>query len=341
MQEHDDTSAEPADASSRTSRRMLMTALGAAVVGATVASPEHADATSGTMLYGTTNDAGGSDTVLTENSDLGQTLRVQNTGTGGAFVAAGGNNGWGAFASGRGGVYANGHDFGASVNIPDSADPVNGYALRAFSNGSAPAVVATCDHGPAVRAFSGSQQPLILEPNILQGQSSPPDSAAEAGTLYMDHLGRLLLCVASGHPGTWRIIGANASAGAWFPLTPGRVHDSRAGIRIVPNAVATVFVGDSHTSSGAIDVSGFVPLGATAVSFNLTVTLTVGSGYLAVLPGDVSTSATSTINWFATGQTFANASLCKLDDQLNLNVRCGGPAGAGAHFIVDVTGYYM
>lgn len=77
----------------------------------------------------------------------------------------------------------------------------------------------------------------------------------------------------------------------------------------------------------------------TAVTYNITVTSTVATGYLAV-EGNNTTVSASTINWFGAGQTLANAATVKLNDARVIAVICGG-TGATTHFIVDVTGYYL
>ena len=73
-----------------------------------------------------------------------------------------------------------------------------------------------------------------------------------------------------------------------------------------------------------------------AAMINLTVTETVGSGYLAVgNPGPDGTRTTSNINWSASGQTLANLALTTLFEG-NLTIFAGG--GGSTNFIVDLMG---
>ena len=85
--------------------------------------------------------------------------------------------------------------------------------------------------------------------------------------------------------------------------------------------------------------SGVVPPGATAITFNLTVTDTTGLGFAAVAPGDAASTDTSTINWTAAGMVVANATMVQLDTARQVKVFVGGTPGASTHFIIDVTGY--
>ncbi|HUF98281.1 MAG TPA: hypothetical protein VMM60_09130, partial [Ilumatobacter sp.] len=90
--------------------------------------------------------------------------------------------------------------------------------------------------------------------------------------------------------------------------------------------------------TGGVTVPGLVPPGATAVMFNLTVTDTIGPGYLNVSPGLVTEVAASTINWTETGTSLANSSMVGLSDDRLIRVWCA--PSASTHFIVDILGYY-
>lgn len=114
------------------------------------------------------------------------------------------------------------------------------------------------------------------------------------------------------------------------PLTPARAYDSRTGAgRINPGQRRTVDV----TRGGTIPV----PADATAVVYTLTVTDTVGAGYLAVGPAGAGSPSASTINWSVTGQTLANSTVVAVNGG-QVDVFAGG--GGATNFIVDVVGYY-
>ena len=127
------------------------------------------------------------------------------------------------------------------------------------------------------------------------------------------------------------------------PITPARVYDSRRA-QPQPGRISgasgprVISVADGRSgATGAVTDPDIVPAGATAVAYNLTVTGTTGPGHLGVAPGDVTTTATSAINWMAARTTLANASTVALDAQRRIALI---PAGAAAHAVVDVVGYY-
>lgn len=132
------------------------------------------------------------------------------------------------------------------------------------------------------------------------------------------------------------------SAGAFYPIDPIRVYDSR---RAAPNPGQLVSGGSRlvsvangrSLSTGAVTQPNVVPVGATAVVFNLTVTGAVAGGFLAITPGGAATYNASMIN-FAAGQTIANASTVKLN--ANRQVKVFG-SGGPVHFILDISGYYL
>ena len=126
--------------------------------------------------------------------------------------------------------------------------------------------------------------------------------------------------------------------GAFHAINPTRVYDSRDG------TPAPLLGGKTHTVSLANATASFggqanvVPAGASAVAYNLTVTATVGSGYLGVYPAGGSLSA-SAINWYAAGQTLANAATVALGGDRQVVVQAGG--SGSTHLAIDVTGYYL
>ena len=74
------------------------------------------------------------------------------------------------------------------------------------------------------------------------------------------------------------------------------------------------------------------------VMMNLTVTDTLGFGFLTVFSADITaTPNVSSINWFANGMSVANHVVSAVD-LAQLKVACGG--GGSTHFIVDVIGVY-
>jgi hypothetical protein len=167
------------------------------------------------------------------------------------------------------------------------------------------------------------------------GSQTPPPSRFDAhndGELTIDDNRDVWLCVESGSPGIWRKLTGPTTAGAFHPIVPARVFDSRSSSPFTPNSSRAVAV--------AVSLQGveIVPVGATAVTFNVTVTETQGPNYVSVNPGDAAGFTASTLNW-AGGYDVANASVCRLDASRQLRVFCGDQPGS-AHVILDVTGYY-
>lgn len=184
----------------------------------------------------------------------------------------------------------------------------------------------------------------------LKVASSNPAPRARAnaharGEIDTDTNGDLWLCTVAGSPGTWRKIAGPASAGAYHAVSPGRVYDSRLhALNHAPisNTNGPYTLGTSARADALTGVyvqSNFVPPGSTAITANVTITGTTGSGFLVVNPGGVGTVNASTINWFGAGQTLANGVSLTLGGDRQLTVVLGGVGST--HFIIDVTGYYL
>lgn len=163
-----------------------------------------------------------------------------------------------------------------------------------------------------------------------------------AGTLARNTDGSLWYCYA---PDRWQRLSGPAAGGGFHPITPVRAFDSRnptfpdSGI-FLPGSQRDISVADGRDgATGAVTTPAAVPPGATAVTFNATVTQTTDGSYLSVVPGGIGTTDTSTVNWSGPNERVANASLSRLggDRQLRL---IAGPAGT-FHCIIDITGYYL
>jgi hypothetical protein len=167
-----------------------------------------------------------------------------------------------------------------------------------------------------------------------------------------------------GQPWTIIVIGTSPSAGftgiivqytlpfnVFVPITPARVFDSRctgAGGKLAVGAPRTVNVKDAHNpdaSACAVSTANAVPAGATAVSYNLTITNTNSTwGSIDLLPGTSTTITGSSINWTAPGTTLANGGVIKLGTgaaERKITAVMSGPASATVDFVIDITGYYI
>lgn len=71
----------------------------------------------------------------------------------------------------------------------------------------------------------------------------------------------------------------------------------------------------------------------------MTATATTGGSFLAVVPGDVSESLVSSLNWTGSGASIANAGIVGVDANRDVNI-IAGPGGS-FDAIIDITGYYI
>ncbi|MEP7045959.1 MAG: hypothetical protein ABI949_04735 [Ilumatobacteraceae bacterium] len=178
----------------------------------------------------------------------------------------------------------------------------------------------------------------------LTGAGIDPNTRADAhnrGEIDIDVSGNLWYCAVAGTPGTWRQLGGPSAAGAFHAISPVRAYDSRwtGGTPLVTNSSRIVSVADGHTLAGVVDAANAVPARATAVAYNITITQTVGSGFLSVTPGNATDITTSAINWATSGLNLANGLIVGLDASRQIKVFCGG--GGSTDFIVDVNGYFL
>ncbi|WP_027344016.1 hypothetical protein [Hamadaea tsunoensis] len=222
-----------------------------------------------------------------------------------------------------------GTSFSRNYDIADD-QPILAVAGLA---GTGPALLAKSASGIGVSA-SG----VRLVPAATDGP--PATGRHEVGEVWCDAGRELYLCSAAGTPGTWRRMGVSASAARWggspgvlYLLNkPFRLFDSRttkAG-RLDPRkgSVEIVFEGATYP-----DGSPGLPAHLGGILANLTVTGTVGAGFVtsAVQYNDL--PAPSYINWFATGQTLANTTLLPAINGSYFY------ASAPTHLIIDVIGF--
>jgi hypothetical protein len=200
---------------------------------------------------------------------------------------------------------------------------------------------------------SGVGTGAFLHGGRANARLSPSGAAAPSrgdqhlrGDLVADGSGNLWYCTATGTPGQFRKLAGPATAGSFHPLTPGRVYDSRVSVPGPAGPLGgagghrTISVADSRNpANGAVVSANFVPAGATAVFCNLTIVSQTGSGYLLLNPGGTTTIGASTINWTDPGQVVANGVVATLNANRQITVVSG--TGGSAHFLVDVTGYYL
>jgi hypothetical protein len=132
-----------------------------------------------------------------------------------------------------------------------------------------------------------------------------------------------------------------ATGDVYVPITPFRTMDSRLYSDGFMQGGYEIYFDVLTDLWGAAKV----PSNAVAVTYNLTVTETVGSGYLSIYPGDSTWPGTSAVNWQSSGETIANGGTVALGSYSapgQVFIFCGPASTAlGAKFVLDITGYYI
>lgn len=378
----------PGTVHGRIPRRGLLLGGVGALVGATasVASSVPAAATTGNMQFGAFNSAGTSATVLNSSNAASGTLVLQNTAGGAALNSLGFSGPGATIASTRGTALiaqSNGASSGIEVtskgigiNVESVANGIevrsdDGIGITTFGDvgiqaaGTTGAALiglsgvgayasSTDSAGLAVRSNNGP--PLVIYPS--EDVTGLPNSGRwELGSVFCSTDGSLWWCVKSGRygeasPPMWRLLSSPNAAGAFIPIAPARVFDSRytsgaPGSPVEPlvaGGARTINVRDSYTpNSSVVALRDVVPAGATAVAVNLTVTGPTAGGYLFLGPGDSAEATASSINWTAPRTTIANGLVAPFgatDRQLKI-FTVSSTAGATVQALIDVSGYYL
>jgi hypothetical protein len=124
---------------------------------------------------------------------------------------------------------------------------------------------------------------------------------------------------------------------SFVPINPYRSIDTR------PDPLFTNQLFDIDLITDE-DVVQQIPSTAVAVTYNVTVADTVGTGFLALFPADINWPGNSSINWWRSGLLLANGGVVALGESPfsgvgSATVLCGG--GGSTPFLIDVTGYYI
>ena len=126
----------------------------------------------------------------------------------------------------------------------------------------------------------------------------------------------------------------------FVPITPYRTFDSRDYVD------GWMLGGDEVVFTVLTNAVGvpMIPSGAVAVTYNLTVTNTLGEGYCALYPGPATWPGNSSINWTGTDQTLANGGTVAIGffrQAGEVSVYCGPANINGTDYVLDITGYYL
>ena len=121
---------------------------------------------------------------------------------------------------------------------------------------------------------------------------------------------------------------AASTAGLFVPIAPDRFYDSRT----APN---TIHAGGSTVTVPLAGPPFAVPVGAAAISMNLTSDGATGTGFVTAYPSDGTFPLASNLNYIA-ATPVANAALVKLSAAGSLNI----VVNVATHVIIDVNGYF-
>ena len=226
---------------------------------------------------------------------------------------------------------------GLAISDAAIAEPHSGTANATFTVSLSPpaAGTTTVDFGTADGSAnaSGDYVATVGTLTFPAGQTSQTlsvpvkaDAVPEvAETFFVDLSG-------SSGPAITRSRGtATIYEAGLYPVSPCRVLDTRVdgqGPALSAGSTRTVIVGGKCG----------VPVGATAVSLNVTVVGPTGAGDLRVFPAKAALPLVSAINYVA-GQTRANNAAVALSTDGMLQVLCEQAAGA-VELILDVNGYF-
>ncbi|BAN00695.1 hypothetical protein [Ilumatobacter coccineus] len=163
-------------------------------------------------------------------------------------------------------------------------------------------------------------------------------STGAAGSIARNADGTLWYCYEANK---WRKIAGGETGGAFHPVTPFRVYDSRkeADGKFTGGSNRTISVADSKdVDTYAVVTADAVPAGATAVVGNVVAIGTSDTGFLSINPGGTTAITAATVNW-AAGMNIGNAGTFTLNSSRELEAVFG--PGNGAHMTIDITGYYL
>ncbi|MFJ3927678.1 PKD domain-containing protein [Streptomyces sp. NPDC090022] len=183
-----------------------------------------------------------------------------------------------------------------------------------------------------VRVYAeGADRPETSNVNYAPGQTVPNmviASVGESGHVEIYNHGGGEIDLIADVTGYF----SKSAASGYTALGPSRVVDTREGLGAGRGQVP----GHGILSTQITGRAG-VPSTAKAVALNVTVTEPNSDGHLTVYPSGGSAPTASNLN-FTRGQTIANSVIVPIGPDGRISVRNG--AGAGAHVVVDVVGYY-
>jgi len=175
---------------------------------------------------------------------------------------------------------------------------------------------------------TGEARPLAANLNFTAGDTVSNRTMTKLGTAgrvtIYNNAGDTDVVVDLG--GTYTDASVAGTLGAYTPLEPARILDTRSGAAIPAGGTVEVQV----TGQG-----GVPPTGVRAVILSVAVTQPAGSGYLTIFPSGAARPLASDLN-YATGETRANLVVV----QVGANGKVGLFSSTQAHVVFDVAGWF-
>ena len=227
-------------------------------------------------------------------------------------------------------IFVGNYYAGTPATAPDA--PVSAAAMAGEASASVSWKAPVSDGGSAITSYTVTSSPTITPVTAAGSATSATVTGLADGTSY-----------------TFTIIANNAigpsapsaasnavipGRGAYIPVVPFRVMDTRAGTDGVPKAP----IGPGQTLSVKIAGQGSVPAsGVSAVVLNVTATNPTASSFLTVWPAGVLRPLASNLNWVR-GQTAPNLVEVALGSNGYVSVY---NAAGSVDAMFDVAGYVM
>lgn len=159
------------------------------------------------------------------------------------------------------------------------------------------------------------------------------------------------VAVTLGSSGLFVVSAASGPASSFVPVDPARILDTRDGTDIgLPGPFVSAvsqnlrITGDIESTTG---VGTFVPVGATAVTLNVTVVFPQADGFLSIRPGNATGPArTSSLN-FGAGETTPNSVTVQLPTtgpnagEIDIVYDALGVRGPTTDVLIDLVGYHI
>ena len=173
-------------------------------------------------------------------------------------------------------------------------------------------------------------------PNASSLNHDADDTVANAVVAKIGAGGRVCLYSNAGTHLVVDVNGYYVARTAYVSFSPSRLLDSRAGGNTLDGREHGIGIRPAGTVT-PLDVAGrsIVPIGATTVVLNVTVTDPQGGGFVTVFPCGTTRPNASSLN-FEAGETVANAVVAKV----GVGGRVCFVSNVATHLVVDVNGYY-